>query len=453
MQVNYQSIRFCFRMCFRRGLLAFCGLLVLFCSEKVYGQINYSAAGTQRGGFQPLPADAAGIHAVQFSVAGNQMAYAIMDLGQSQGLELDFDDFDPRPKVYNYTFLLCDEHWQPVLLSPFDYLKGFNQARITDYKYSSVARTKYLHYKAVLPNNQCMPIKSGNYLLKVFLEGDTSKLAFERRMLVVDPKVSIAATVRQPADFARSAEFQKVQFSIDVSRLHVQNPLQQVKVVVLQNERWDNAVHHLQPAFMRGSIYEYNGERDLLFESGKEYRWVDLQSFRFQSERIAGVQIADSAAPYQVEVKTDISRQSVQYMPYADYNGFFKIASSEHINPWWQGDYGWVRFSYRPQDGQPLIGKQLYILGQMNGYRYDGNSLMQFDPAKGLYEKTLLLKQGFYSYLYATKSTDGQSSVEIKSTEGNYWETENDYTILVYYQSYSDRAPQLVGCATINSRK
>lgn len=402
-------------------------------------------------GFPATRSDNRQIHGVVFSLAGADMRFPQIDLGATGSLQLQFDDFDAHIKNYSYTYVRCDENWQPVLQSPFDYIQGFREVRIRDSKFSAISRTRYVHYSVILPADQSKITKSGNYLLKVYVDGDTSKLAFERRFLVVDPKVTVAAAVVRPNGNYAAGDRQKLNLSINVSRLQVQNPQSQVKVVVLQNYRWDNAVHHLQPAFMRGAAYEYNSERDLLFPAGKEYRWVDLQSFRFQSERIEGVKEAEGAlAGYDVTLKTDQERRDVQYMPYADYDGFYKISASEHIDASYQADYGLVHFRYRTRDGQPY-SEQVYILGQFNQYNKDENSRMIYNTATGLYEKTLLLKQGYYSYLYGTATAGDQSAVT-DITEGNYWETENTYTVLVYFQSFSDRAPQLVACTTVSSR-
>lgn len=411
-----------------------------------------ASAQVKIGGYPSLSADNPDIHGVVFSKAGNQLSYPEMTLGSTQALTLSFDDFDARLKNYSYTYIRCDQNWQPVLQSAFDYIQGFTDVRIRDAKFSSISRTRYVHYTATLPTSQSLIKKSGNYLLKVYLDGDTSKLAFERRMLVVDPKVSVAASVVQPNGRSPIGDRQKINLSISVNRLHVQNPRDQIKVVVLQNYRWDNAVHELQPAFMRGTTYEYNSERDLLFAAGKEFRWADLKSFRFQSDRVAGVSVSDGKpAGYDVILKTDPTRNESQYMPYVDYDGFFQIASTENIQVAYQGDYGLVRFSYKTATGQPYSGRDLYVLGQFNQYKKDENSRLVYNQAKGIYEKTLLLKQGYYSYLYATaESTDQPSQTDL--TEGNYWETENKYTVLVYYQSYTDRAPELVACTTVSSR-
>ena len=229
------------------------------------------------------------VQGIQFTAAGNQQQYPIASLNSAGSLALDFDDLSGSIKSYYYTYQLCDADWQPANLSQFDYLKGFLQNRISQYQMSSISKINYTHYQVRLPETNCMPAKSGNYILKVFLEGDTSNLVFTRRMLVVDNKVKINAQIQQPFDGDKLKTHQKVQFTINVSPLNIQNPQQQIKVVVLQNCRWDNAITGMQPVFMRGSEYEYNGERDFMFEAGKEFRWVDARSFRFESERIKNV--------------------------------------------------------------------------------------------------------------------------------------------------------------------
>ncbi len=197
-----------------------------------------------------------------------------------------------------------------------------------------------------------MPVKSGNYLLKVFLNGDTSKLAFTQRVLVLENIVPIAARITQPFNQEYFRTHQKIQFSIDKAKLNIINPQQQLKVVVLQNYRWDNAVTGRQPLFMRGNMYEYNGEMDFIFPAGKEFRWADLRSFRFQSERVEGANL--NVLPFEVYLKPDVERSRLTYMFYQDLNGFFQISATDVNNPWWQGDYAHVQFTFIPENNQPL---------------------------------------------------------------------------------------------------
>jgi len=390
------------------------------------------------------------VKGVKFFFAGNQTGYPIINLGSTANTEIDFDDLDNYVKTYNYTYLLCNSDWQPADIGQFDYLTGFTQGRFSLYRNSAIARTKYIHYQAVLPESNMVPTKSGNYLLMVYLDGDTSKLAFTKRLLVVNNMVPVYAQVQRPFNQDLISTHQKVQFSIDKTRLNVLNPQQQIKIVILQNYRWDNALSGMIPQFMRGNQFEYNGEQDCLFPAGKEYRWANLESYRLLSERVDSASEADKMTD--VYLKRDIDRSSLRVQIYTDYDGFFQTLSTDVNNAWWQGDYAKVHFTFVPQNNQPYDGKDVYIAGELTGYRADDDARMVFNADKGVYEKTLVLKQGYYSYTYLTKdanSTDGKMDAAL--TDGNYWETENTYTILVYYHSFNDRADELVAAKTVSS--
>ncbi len=390
------------------------------------------------------------IQGVKFCLTGNQLGYPIINLGAVGATELHFDDLDGYVKNYNYTFVMCNADWQPADINPFDYMKGFLQGRFTQYRASSIAKIKYVHYMINLPEAGCMPKITGNYLLKVYLNNDTSKLAFTKRLLVMGNLVNIGAQVQHPFNNEITNTHQKVQFTIDKSRINILNPAQQLKIVVLQNYRWDNAITGMQPTFMRGNAFEYNGEQDCVFPAGKEYRWVNLESFRFQSERIDSVSERNKLT--EVYLRPDPERTKFVFQSYQDFDGFFQTLSTDVSNPWWQGDYAKVHFTYVPQSRQPYPNADVYIAGEMTGYQTNDSTRMEFNNDIGAYEKTLILKQGYYSYIYVTKDPrNPNAKTDTYTTEGNYWQAENNYTILVYYRSFSDRADELVGATTVSS--
>ncbi len=393
----------------------------------------------------------ASIHSVKLFVSGNQNAYPIIPLNSTMAVELHFDDLSANVKNYNYTYVLCDANWIPVDLSAFDFLQGFTQGRLSQYRASSVAKTKYIHYQALLPDKSCMPKLSGNYLLKVYLNGDTSKLAFTRRILVLDNKLSIGAKITQPFATQLFRTHQKIQFTFDKTKLNVLNPQQQIKVVVLQNYRWDNAVKGIQPTFMRGNVFEYSSD-NTVFPGGREYRWADLRSFRFQSERVDSANL--NTLPFNVYLKPDPQRTNLRYVTYVDLNGGYEISATDVNNPWWQGDYANVHFTFVPQNRAAFSNQKVYLIGELaTGNCDNAECELDYNADAKVFEKTLLLKQGYYYYTYVTRSANNTNTViETQDTEGNYSETENSYTILVYYHSFSDRSDELVGATTIDSR-
>lgn len=390
------------------------------------------------------------IHGIKLFPQGNQVSYPIIALNSADLLELHFDDLDGRVKNYFYTYQLCNADWTPVNLSTFDYLRGFSQVRLSQYRLSSVSQTKYVHYQAALPDRNCAPSKSGNYLLKVFLDGDTGKLAFTRRILVYEKKAEVGLSVTQPFNPEIFRTYQKIQFQVNKSQLNVVNPIQQIKAVVLQNYRWDNAKMNIPPTFIRSNIMEFNNENDLVFPAAKEYRWADLRSFRLQTERVARAEY--TPGNIHIYLQPDGERTQARYLKFIDYNGFYYIESREVSNPWWQSDYAAVHFTFLPKGNQPFPDKKVFVVGQMNKYNLDDTSAMTYNADKGVYEKTLYLKQGYYSYIYVTKEANDPNSIPMTElTEGDYWETENDYTVLIYYRSLSGRHDELIGILNINS--
>jgi hypothetical protein len=390
------------------------------------------------------------IKSAQLHVLGNQVAYPIIRLNGADRLELHFDDLDPTIRNYSYTFQLCNADWTPTMLSQFDYIKGFSQQRISTYRVSTLAYTRYVHYQAVLPDRNCVPSRSGNYILKVFLDGDTSKLAFTKRLLVYEDKAIIAAQVQQPFNTQLFRTHQKIQFKVNTKNLNVVNAYQQVNVAILQNSRWDNAVRNIRPTFMTNNQLEYNTEEDAVFPAGKEWRWLDLRSFRLQSDRVLSANYSNKAT--EIFVKPDLSRRSYQFSFYRDVNGFYYIEPSENINPYWQADYATVRFTYIPPGNTPYPDKDVYLFGMLTNYGQSDSARMRFNTEKGVYETSLFLKQGYYDFTYATRDTKGNAKgFSFDEADGNYWESENEYTILIYYRPLGGRADELVGLTKINS--
>jgi hypothetical protein len=386
----------------------------------------------------------------QLYLKGSQLAYPVMRLNTADQLELSFDDLDADVKNYGYTYQLCNADWTPATLSQFDFIKGFSQANIPNYRLSSDALIRYTHYVTIIPDPNCVPIRSGNYILKVYLDGDTSKLAFTRRFLVVDTKISVAVQLLQPYDPSLSRTHQKLQLTLNTRNLDVMNPMQQIKVWILQNNRWDVAIHDIQPTFYSGNNIQYTRDEDFVFPGGNEWRYLDLRSFRYQSDRIQHVDYSKYSTT--VYLKPDPDRSQQPYYYFKDYNGHFFIQTSETINPYYQGDYARVKFSFVPPSNTPFADKDVYLVGQLTDYSYNDSTRMQFNTERGMYETNLFLKMGYYNYAYVTVGKDDPLQRPFfDTTEGNHNETENDYTVLIYYRSLSGRADELLAIYTLNT--
>lgn len=388
------------------------------------------------------------IKSVKLFKAGDQTSFPVITLNGGEVLQLEFDELGTAVKNYYCGFQLCNADWAPATLSSFDYTRGFGSIRISTYRNSSLATFKYVHYQATVPDRSSAPSRSGNYLLKVFLNNDTSQLAFTRRFVVVNAMSQIAAQVLQANNATLFRTGQKLQLAVQADkRINTLGP-SDLKVAVLQNQNWQTALFLNQPTIYRGNYYEYSDEGITGFVGLKEFRWLDLRSLRLKSDRIQ--QLDNRGDTVQVYAKPETTRNGQAYVYFRDLNGGFTIESYESINPFWQGDYAYTHFKYFPPGNKPFAGSDVYIFGEMTNYGADTTGLMHFNEESGAYEKTVLLKQGYYNYLYGTRPYRG-GPLDFAQTEGNFWSTENNYVVLVYYRPFGGRADECIGYTSFNS--
>ena len=393
------------------------------------------------------------IHSIKLFKAGDQTAPPVLNLGQSEQLELHFDDLEAGIKPYYYTLQLCNADWSIAQVPPFDYLKGFISQRIQHYRSSSGVQTRYMHYQTLLPERNSGPTRGGNYLLKVFLNDDTAQLVFTRRVVVINKKVAVNVQVLQPFSGQLLLTHQRLTIGVSPQQmpLNAFSP-QEIKVVVMQNDQWLSARLLNRPTLYRGNYYEYSDEEQTGFPAGQEWRWFDLRSLRLRGDRVQRIIDSDTSARTDVYIQQDAERTGQLYLYYRDLNGKYLIENIDNPLPHVQGEYGWVHFTLRPAGGRQYYDKEVFVTGEWSGYELSDSYKMDFDASQGLYTKAVFLKQGFYNYGYLTRSSAIKDKAPtFENTEGNYWATENDYTVLVYFRPFGARADELIGYARVRS--
>lgn len=388
------------------------------------------------------------IRTIKLSRFGDQASYPIMELGTNQQLELHFDDMDAFVKYYYYTLELRNADWSAVQMGYFDYIKGFTQQRINTYRVSSALLTRYTHYSAMLPDRNMVPTKSGNYVLKVFLNGDSSQLAFTRRILVVENRMAVATQIQQPFNQQAFRTHHRLLVNVSTKGIDIRYPQQQVHLYALQNFRWDNALQNIPPTYLKQDMLSFVNENEMLMPAMREWRWLNIRSFRLLGDRVTSQQNTNKV--FDVTVKEDQSRVGTPYYFFRDYNGMFISETVEKINPYWEADYGKVHFSYRPS-GTQAYRKELYIFGEISNYGKDPSAKLTFNAEKQVYEGEMYLKQGYYDYVYGLYDP-ASKKFEMDATEGNVWETENTYLVLIYYRELGGRYDQLLGIQAVSSQ-
>ncbi len=383
------------------------------------------------------------IKSVEFYNTKKQPSFPLIKLNSGEQLLLAFDDMSGGTRNYYYTIEHCDEAWNSSNLSSAEYLQSFNEDQIRDFSYSSSTLQKYTHYQLKLPNDNIVPKLPGNYILKVYEDGDQTKMVLTQRFYVLSQKVSVTAEVVPSVD-ARQTN-QKINFQVDYGSLRVQNPNNDIRTFIMQNERSETGQLNTQPANVRGTQLVYNDLSTNEFQGLNEFRHFDTRSLKLNSDRILHI-YRDTANT--VILLTDPTLNQPNYLTLYDNDGNFYIANQDGVNPPIDGDYAHMYFSL--VSTKPGSDGSAYIVGQFNNYRLDESSKLDYDAAKSRFYTQLLLKQGVYDYAYVWVP-NGRNKPDNTFFEGSHFETENDYQILVYYHPAGARWVELVGYRRVNS--
>jgi len=367
----------------------------------------------------------------------------IVQLGEN--LMLTFDDLNADEHTYSYKIEHCELDWNKSDLSQSEFIDGFAGDRIRDYENSFNTLQPYTNYSLTIPNETTKLKISGNYLISVLNEEE--EVIFKRRFVVYEPKVTVGVAVFKSRDISYINMKQSVEFTINTPNLLINNPSEEIIPVILQNNNWQNAIIGLKPQFFRGEqlLYKYNKETS--FWGGNEFLYFDSKSIRSSSLNIANVELGEDL--YHTYLFTDEERINQPYTLSPDVNGNFVIRTLNGENSNTDADYSWVYFSLK--SSQNLEGKEIYVSGNFNNWQLNDTNKLNYNEVLGLYETKLLLKQGFYNYQYVTKSFD--RTISTHDIDGSFYQTENDYTVLVYYKKFGSRYTKVIGVGYGNSEK
>ena len=389
------------------------------------------------------------IRTVQLRLYGLERSEPIADLNGGI-LHLSFDELGDEVEDYYYTIVHCNADWTPSKqLTTMDYIDGFSSESITQNVFSFNTLTNFVHYDLTFPNNDFAWKKSGNYLLKVFQDEDEANLVLTRRFMVVDQRMKINHVIEPATNFSRKRTHQEIDFIIEHKGIRVNNPQIEVKVAILQNGRWDNAITGVKPLFVRLDQLLYDYQSKIVFEGGKEFRYVNLQSFRYKTDKVKTL-LDDAVDGQIVELFTEKSRAHEPYLNDSDLNGDFVIENEHEDDPRTEADYAWVHFSLtKPLE---IDGGSVYIFGKLTDWKIDERFKMKYNAKLKKYQARVQLKQGFYNYMYAFVSDKAPKVVNLEELEGHSHETNNDYTILVYFRPFGGQYDQLVAVKGFQSR-
>ena len=389
------------------------------------------------------------IRTVIFHKKGWELGAPYFALNTDEGVSLTFDDLGADQKQYYYKLVHCTSGWEPSDLMDQEYLEGYFTNSIRDYRQSINTLVPYTQYRLTVPNEDLKVTKSGNYLLMVFQDNDEDQVVLTRRFMVYESKVTVQGNIRFPSNLNKRATGQELDFTIQHGAFPMASPQSDLHVVLLQNNRWDNAITGLMPIFIKDQslTYDYNTDENL-FWGGNEFRNFDLKSLRYRNEEVRRIDRSDSI--YAAILAPDEVRARDPYYNHPDINGRFIIRNNDGFDHQLESDYFWIHFQL-PYSA-PLEDGAMYIYGGLTDWRFQKRFRLAYNYEHFAYEGKILLKQGYYNYHYM-RVKDNNKAGDLSLTEGNHFETENDYTVLVYYRSITDDYDRLIGVEFLNSRR
>lgn len=374
---------------------------------------------------------------IQVSNSGNWASLPIIDLNDDSFAQINFDILGDKSPTLAYTIIHCNADWTKSSLNEIEYLDGFNNVIIDDYAESFSTNVNYTNYNIQIPNQKQTLKVSGNYVVIVYDNADKSKILLKACFSVVDPKMVLSGTVSSNTDIDTNKSHQQVSFSLDHPGVDIRDVFTDLKIYVRQNYRTDNQVLVDKPTFIQNNRLVYEHNRKLIFEASNQYRRFETVSYKYNPLNIEKIEYKPPY--YNATIKLDKIRSDKRYIYDKGQYGRFYIHNAEtNGDASTESDYILTSFTLSAPD---KFLEPIYLNGEFTNNTFDDTYLMKYDNEKKEYYFSLMLKQGAYNYQYLAKEVRGYTPSLI---EGNYYETRNQYSILVYYRPVGSQADLLV---------
>jgi hypothetical protein len=374
---------------------------------------------------------------------GNQMVSttnAVIELGSNDRLLLTFDDINDQQQQYFAKIIHCNKEWTAKSnIQSMDYLEEFNQFPIRTFEFSFDTKLGYIHYEWNVPQVSI----SGNYLIVVYQGTDEQNIILSERFMVHEDKAGINYQISASNVVTKRRTHQELEFEVFLNAINVVNAGTDIYPVIRQNDNWLYALDAPKPLSIsngnkRLTYKFYNGELNI--PGNNEFRFFDISTVNFKGNGV--LNINKETKPITITLRPDGLRASEAYREWQDRNGAFAIGNRERPNTNLVSDYFLTDF----QLDAPQEYGEVYILGEFNNWQLNNNNRMKYNANTGLYQNSILLKQGYYEYIYYVKNQKHDL------IDGSHFQTENNYDILVYYKSPQIRYDRLIGYVRFNSR-
>jgi len=361
----------------------------------------------------------------------------------NEPFSLEFDALVNSEPDFYYTIEHYNYDWTKSNLVKMEYMSGFDDFRIVNYYNSYNAYQLYSHYKLQIPNAQTRALtKTGNYIISIF--NDDRELVFSRKFMIYEQKVGVGVAVKRSRDVSHISGKQSVDININTSNLLINNPQETINTLIIQNNNLNTAIKNVKPQYTLGKELVYKYTNETAFWAGNEFRFFETKDVRAAN---VGVQFVDLKDIYHTYLFVNSERGKSPYTYNPDINGNFLVTAIDVDDVSIEADYTMTHFAL----AYPKLsdGSKVYVYGNFNNYALDEMNRMVYNSEENYYEAIFKLKQGFYNYKYVVVDSEGH--LDEGRISGNFWQTENNYKVLVYYRDLGARYDELIGLGEASS--
>src|SRR5574344_504640 len=384
------------------------------------------------------------IKSVKFEKRGVDFSLPVLKLSSTDKILLSFDELSEQTRQYDYKIIHCNGDWTQSELEPQDYIEGFETGYIETHKNSINTIQRYVHYQQAFPTDVMTFKESGNYIIKVYEDGNEDNVVMTKRFMVTEDQVTINAGVKMAHLPSEQRSKQEIIVSLEnKSSIPFSLPDKNIRVLVQQNGRQDNIAQLKLHQYTNNQL-EYSYDTSNVFDAGNEFRAFDFTSLRIRSQYVSNFDFENQE--HIVRLRPVIDRSQFVYTYQGDINGYYFVRNDIDENYELSSDYAWVCFYLQmPQ----RVGEDYYVWGELSNWQCTDQNKMHYDERLRCYTTQLYLKQGFYNYMFMASEQNEQHKYNISAVEGNHSEANNLYNIFVYYRKSGNNYDSLIGYTQI----
>lgn len=360
---------------------------------------------------------------------------------------LRFDEMSDDANEFFYRVVHCDRNWKVSDLEEIEYIEGFNGEEIQNYQFSTNTYVDYVNFSLTLPNEDTQFRISGNYILIIYDDEAMTNPVITRRFMIDEEKVQLFSDLQRVNDVTKSNSHQQLDVEVDLGDMRIGDPMNELTISIIQNNRWDNMIHNSKPKFISRNRVNFDNTGKLALSAGKEFRQFDIRSLQYTTAYVSEIELHDQGS--NVLLHTEKPRAYKVYRDEVDFDGRYVVqnfdfpSSSNNVNSQinesnYNADYANVSFALKMNQNLD----EVYVVGAFTDWRLDESYKMQYSNEHNGYHVTASLKQGVYNYLFASKGADGKPNYE--DLEGDSEKTVNYYTTILYYRDFTQQYDRII---------